>query len=95
MPGLNKLDTAKRVQILAMLREGPSMNSIARVADVSPNKVAKLLEEAGRACEVFHDREVRNVRSKRVQCDEIWSFCYAKQKNVETTKAAPEGAGDL
>jgi IS1 family transposase len=95
MPGMNKLDTGKRVQILSMLCEGSSMNSIARVADVSPNTVAKLLEEAGKACEAFHDRTVRNVQSKRVQCDEIWSFCYAKQKNVETAKSAPNGAGDL
>ena len=71
------------------------MNSIARVVDVSANTVAKLLEEAGRACEAFHDRTVRNVQSKRIQCDEIWSFCYAKAKNVATAKAAPEGAGDL
>src|SRR6202035_4519282 len=55
----------------------------------------KLLETAGRACEAFHDKEVRNVQAKRVQCDEIWSFCYAKQKNVETAKAAPDGAGDI
>ena len=95
MPGMNKLPPAKRVQILSMLCEGSSMNSIARVADVSPNTVAKLLEEAGKACEAFHDRTVRNVQSKRVQCDEIWSFCYAKQKNVERAKAAPEGSGDL
>ncbi len=94
MPSMNKLDTAKRVQILSMLCEGSSMNSIARVADVSPNTVAKLLMEAGKACEAFHDREVRNVRSKRVQCDEIWSFVHAKQKNVATSKAAPRGAGD-
>ena len=93
--GMNKLDTAKRVQIFSMLCEGSSMNSIARIADVSPNTVAKLLEEAGKACEAFHDRTVRNVRSRRVQCDEIWSFCYAKQKNVEAAKAAPNGAGDL
>lgn len=93
--GMNKLPLAKRVQILSMLCEGSSMNSIARVADVSPNTVAKLLEEAGKACEAFHDRTVRNVHSRRVQCDEIWSFGYAKQKNVETAKAAPEGSGDL
>jgi IS1 family transposase len=92
---MNKLPVAKRIQILSMLCEGSSMNSIARVADVSPNTVAKLLMEAGDACEAFHDREVRNVRSKRVQCDDIWSFCYAKQKNVKTAKAAPDGAGDL
>ncbi len=70
------------------------MNSIARAMDVSPNTVAKLLEEAGRACEAFHDREVRNVQSKRVQCDEIWSFIHAKAKNVAAAKAAPEAAGD-
>lgn len=94
MPGMNKLDTAKRVQILNMLMEGSSMNSIARAADVSPNTVSKLLLEAGKACEAFHDTELRNVASKRVQCDEIWSFIHAKQKNVETAKAAPEEAGD-
>ena len=70
------------------------MHSTARVVGVSFNTVAKLLEEAGRACEAFHDKEVRNVQSKRIQCDEIWSFVHAKQKNVATAKAAPEGAGD-
>ena len=61
---------------------------------MSPNTVAKLLEEAGRTCEAFHDKTVHNVRSKRVQCDEIWSFVHAKAKNVPSAKAAPEGAGD-
>ncbi len=92
---MNKLDAARRIQILSMLVEGLSMNSIARIAYVSPNTVAKLLMEAGNACEAFHDREVCNVQSKRAQCDEIWSFCYAKQKSAEKAKAAPEGAGDL
>ena len=91
---MNKLDTAKRIQMIAMLCEGSSMNSIARVADVSPNTVAKLLEEAGKACEVFHDRTVRNVQSQRVQCDEIWSFCYAKEKNVPVEKEGT-GAGSV
>ena len=71
------------------------MNSIARVADVSPNTVSKLLLEAGKACEVFHDREVRGVQSRRVQCDEIWSFIHAKQKNVSTAKAAPVEAAPV
>jgi len=95
MPGMNKLPSAKRAQILAMLCEGSSMHSTARVTGVSFNTVAKLLEEAGKACEAFHDKEVRNVQSKRIQCDEIWSFCYAKAKNVASAKSAPEGAGDL
>ncbi len=92
---MNKLPLAKRVQILSMLVEGSSMRSISRVADVSINTVAKVLADAGEACIDFHDQNVRGVKSKRIQCDEIWSFCYAKKKNVDTAKAAPEGAGDL
>ena len=95
MRGMNKLPHAKRAQILSLLVEGSSMRSISRVADVSINTVAKLLEDAGRACEAFHDQAVRNVRSRRLQADEIWSFCYAKQRNVATAKAAPLGAGDI
>lgn len=94
MPGMNKLSHTKRALILNMLVEGSSMRSISRVADVSINTVAKILVDAGEACEAFHDEAVRNVRSKRVQCDEIWSFVYAKQKNVAAAKAAPDGAGD-
>ncbi len=71
---MNKLTLAKRVQILAMLCEGSSMRSISRVADVSINTVSKLLIDAGKACAAFHDDTVRGVTSKRVQCDEIWSF---------------------
>ncbi len=71
------------------------MRSISRVCDVSINTVTKLLEDAGEACAAFHDENVRGVKSERVQCDEIWSFCYAKEKNVKTAKAAPEGAGDV
>jgi IS1 family transposase len=92
---MNKLPLAKRTQILAMLCEGSSMRSISRVVDVSINTVTKLLEEAGEACLALHDETVRNVKASRIQCDEIWSFCHAKQKNVATAKAAPEGAGDV
>jgi IS1 family transposase len=75
-----------------MLCEGSSLQSTARVCDVAFNSIVKLLADAGKACEAFHDAIVRNVHSKRVQCDEIWSFVYAKAKNVATAKAAPEGA---
>jgi IS1 family transposase len=91
---MNKLDHAKRTQILSMLCEGSSMRSITRVADVSLNTVSKLLIDAGKACAVYHDEHVRDVKASRIQCDEIWSFCYSKQKNVAGAKAAPEGAGD-
>jgi IS1 family transposase/lambda repressor-like predicted transcriptional regulator len=95
MRGMNKLPSAKRAQILSMLCEGSSMRSVSRIADVSINTVSKLLAEAGEACIAFHDETVRGVKAKRVQCDEIWAFCYAKAKNVGDAKAAPEGAGDL
>ncbi len=92
---MNKLPLEKRVQILSMLCEGSSMRSISRVVGVSFNTVAKLLAEAGAACSAYHDETVRNVAAKRVQCDEIWSFCYAKAKNVPTAKKAPSVAGDV
>ncbi len=95
MQGMNKLPSAKRVQILSMLCEGSSMRSISRVVDVSINTVSDLLVKAGEACAEHHDRTVRGVASKRIQADEIWSFCYAKQKNVSTAKAAPADAGDV
>lgn len=92
--GMNKLPLKTRVQILNMLCEGSSMRSISRVADVSINTVSKLLVDAGKFCADLHDREVRNVKAQKVQCDEIWSFTGAKQKNVATMKNAVEGAGD-
>jgi len=92
--GMNKLASAQRAAILTLLCEGNSLRSVTRITGVSLDTVTKLLIDAGRACQAFHDATVRGVRAKRVQADEIWSFTYAKQKNVETAKAAPEGAGD-
>ena len=92
---MNKLSIEKRRQILAMLCEGSSMRSISRIVDVSINTVSKILVEAGEACLILHDETVQNVKASRVQCDEIWSFCYAKDKNVPAAKDAPEGAGDV
>jgi IS1 family transposase len=91
---MNKLDTQTRVQILSMLVEGSSMRSISRITGVSINTVTKLLEDAGRACLAYHLDNVRDVKAKRVQCDEIWSFVAAKQRNVKAMKATVEGAGD-
>ncbi len=91
---MNKLSLAKRVQILSMMVEGSSMRSISRVAHVSISTVSGLLAEAGEACMAFHDEAVQGVKSKRIQCDEIWSFVYPKKKSVSSAKAAPEGAGD-
>jgi IS1 family transposase len=92
---MNRLDTKARAQILGMLCEGMSMRAISRLTGASINTVSKLLVDAGLVCARLHDELVRGVRSKRVQCDEIWSFCYAKAKNVKGAKAAPDRAGDV
>jgi IS1 family transposase len=94
MRGMNKLPLAKRAKVLELLCEGMSMRSIERVVGCSINTVDKLLREAGTACAIYHDEHVRDLKSKRVQVDEIWSFTYAKQKNVADAKDAPYGAGD-
>lgn len=91
---MNKLDPKDRARILHMLCEGQSIRAIARIMGVSKNTISKLLVDAGRACAGYHDQNVRNVQAARIQCDEIWSFTYAKQKNAATAKAAPDGAGD-
>ena len=92
---MNKLPLAKRVQILSMLCEGSSMRSIERVVGVSINTVAKMLVDAGEACAIHHFNTVVGVKAKRVQCDEIWSFNYCKEKNVAKAKAAPDSAGSV
>ena len=91
---MNKLPLKTRSLILNMLCEGQSMRATARLADVSFNTIAKLLIDAGKVCADLHDELVQGVTASRVQCDEVWSFTYAKQKNVSKAKAAPEGAGD-
>ena len=86
---MNKLPLKTRSLILRMLCEGQSMRATARLADVSFNTVAKLLIDAGKVCADLHDELVQGVTASRVQCDEIWAFTYAKQKNIATAKAAP------
>jgi IS1 family transposase len=71
------------------------MRSISRVCDVSINTVSKILVDAGKVCAAYHDQYVRGLECKRVQCDEIWSFCYSKERNVKGAKAAPAGAGNV
>ncbi|MCB2051077.1 MAG: IS1 family transposase [Novosphingobium sp.] len=91
---MNKLDAKARSLIIRLLVEGNSIRATSRIADVSKNTVNKLLIDAGKACSKYHDEHVRNVKASVIQCDEIWSFTYAKQKNVAAAKDAPEGAGD-
>jgi IS1 family transposase len=92
---MNKLTREKRIHIISLLVEGMSLRAVTRVTGVSINTVTKLLIDAGKACSEFQSLAFRNLTCRRIQVDEIWAFCYAKQRNVETTKAAPEGAGDV
>ncbi len=92
---MNRLDTKKRTLILRLLVEGNSIRSTTRIADVSKNTVAKLLIDAGKACEAYQDKVLRDLPCRRIQVDEIWSFIYAKEKNVPRAKAAPPEASDV
>ena len=92
---MNKLPTAKRAKILTLLCEGMTMRAIARAEDVSFNTVAKSLQDAGSVCAQMHDELVQGVKASRIQCDEIWSFNYCKERTVATAKRAPADAGDI
>lgn len=78
-----------------MLVEGSSMRSISRVVGVSINTVTKLLVDAGQACSDYQDKALRNLNCKTIECDEIWSFCYAKEKNVPEENKGEAGYGDV
>lgn len=92
---MNRLDREKRANILALMAEGTSIRSITRLTGCSKNTVTKFLVDAGQAVAEYQDGSLRHLPCRRVQVDEIWSFCYAKQKNVAAAKAAPAGAGDI
>ena len=92
---MNKLSAERRIQVVAALVEGNGIRATARMTDVSKPTILKLLADLGTACTTYQDRTLRNLTSRRIQCDEIWQFCYAKAKNVPSAKNAPEGAGDV
>jgi IS1 family transposase len=91
---MSRLSTAQRVQIVSALVEGNSVRSTCRMTGIAKGTVLSLLADLGKVCASYHDEHVRNVAAKRIQCDEIWSFCYGKDKNVSEEKKAV-GAGSL
>ncbi len=91
---MKKLSAEKKTQVIAALVEGCSIASVVRLTGVAKTTILRLLEEVGTACAQYQDAMVRNVTAKRVQVDEIWAFCYAKQKNVTIEIAAERVAGD-
>jgi IS1 family transposase len=92
---MNKLPLKKRAQLIGMLVEGNSLRATSRMADVSYNTVLKFISEMGAACSEFQDNIFHNLNCKRMQVDEIWSFCYAKDKTIKRMEHVPEDAGSV
>jgi len=92
---MNKLKIDKQVQVIASLVEGNSIRATCRITGVAKGTVLKLLADVGGACAEYQDKALRNLDCKRIQCDEIWSFCYAKEKNVPKDKRGKFGYGDI
>lgn len=92
---MNRLSREDRVRVLAALVEGNSIRATVRMTRIAKNTVVKLLADVGAACSAYHDEHVHGLTSRSIQCDEIWSFCYAKQKNVPEDKKGHYGYGDV
>lgn len=93
---MNRLPLERRASLLGLLVEGNSLRAATRLTGVSINTVSKLLAEVGAACAQYQDEHLRSLPARRVQCAEIWAFCYAKKKNVtpEIAEKHPD-AGDV
>jgi IS1 family transposase len=92
---MNKLSPERQAQVIAALVEGNSIRATVRMTGVAKNTIVKLLVDVGRACAEYQDRTLHNLSCKSIQCDEIWSFCYSKQKNVPEDKKGRFGYGDV
>jgi IS1 family transposase len=91
---MNRLSVERRAALVSLLVEGNSLRAVSRIADVSINTVSKMLVDLGGACSAYQNAALRGIHSLRVQCDEIWSFVYAKAKNVASEKRGTVGYGD-
>jgi IS1 family transposase len=92
---MNKLSIEKRTQVIKALVEGNSIRATCRMTGTAKGTVTRLLRDVGKACAEYQDKHLRNLSCQRVECDEIWSFCYAKQKNVPKGKQGQFGYGDV
>jgi len=92
---MNRLSNDERVRVLKCLVEGNSIRATCRITGAAKNTVVKLLVDVGRACAEYQNKVFHNLEFQRLQCDEIWSFCYAKQKNVPDKYKDKFGYGDV
>ncbi len=92
---MNKLSIEERTRIIGALVEGNSIRATCRMTGAAKGTVTRLLESVGRACAEYQDKALVNLPCKNIQCDEIWSFCYAKEKNVPQQHKGEIGFGDV
>ena len=92
---MNKLSTEEKVKVVACLVEGNSLRATTRMTGTHRSAIQKLLVELGAACSAYQDKAFRNLKCQRIQCDEIWSFCYAKDKNVPEEMRNTPGVGSV
>jgi IS1 family transposase len=92
---MNRLTTEKRAQIIGALVEGNSIRATVRMTGAAKNTVTKLLVDLGEACAAYQDRVLRDLPCTTVECDEIWAYCYAKQRNVPDEHQDTFGYGDV
>jgi len=92
---MNRLSRDKRIAVLSALVEGCSIRCTVRMTGVSKNTVAKLLVDVGKVCADFQDRELRDLPCRDIQCDEIWSFVYVKDKNLPESMKGEAGVGSV
>lgn len=92
---MRRLDMKTRCQIIAALAEGNSVASTCRMTGAAKRTVLKLLADIGAVCDDYQDKTLRGLHSKRIQCDEIWTFCYAKDRNVPERMKGQEGVGSV
>lgn len=92
---MNSLTKERRIQVIKCLCEGMSIRATVRMTGVAKNTIVKLLSEVAVVCNEYQDKTLRNLKCQKVQCDEIWSFCYAKDKNVPHEKRGKFGVGDV
>lgn len=95
MVSMNRISREKRAQIVACLVEGNSIRATCRMTGAAKATVTKLLVDLGTVCSIHQDRVMRDLTCERIQCDEIWSFCYSKQRNVPADKRGQDGYGDV
>ncbi len=92
---MNRLSTAERAAVVRALVEGNSIRATCRITGHAKGTVLSLLNDMGAVCTTFQSGALRGLKCQRVQCDEIWSFCYAKDKNVPDSKKGQWGYGDV